>query len=170
MVSGGFDPIHIGHIRYIQEAKKRVGETAEVLCREALVHSFFDAFEFERLLERCLQLFPNHPRANYIKGLELREKQRFDESILFYKKAIENYPRTDRFHLNEAYNNIGTVYYELKDYAMAKASWEQALFLLPSDRMVKRNLLECIYENPGVPAESREMSPMIARLFERRMT
>jgi hypothetical protein len=27
-------------LKYIQEAKKRVGETAEVLCREAIVHSF----------------------------------------------------------------------------------------------------------------------------------
>ena len=29
-------------LKFIQEAKKRVGETAEVLCREAIVYSFFD--------------------------------------------------------------------------------------------------------------------------------
>ena len=31
MVSGGFDPIHIGHIRYIQEAKKLGDELVVVL-------------------------------------------------------------------------------------------------------------------------------------------
>ena len=94
-------------LKFIQEAKKRVGETAEVLCREAIVYSFFDEVEFDRLLNRCLDKFPNHPRANYIKGLNSREKERFLEAITFYKKAIDNYPKTDRYHLNEAYNNIG---------------------------------------------------------------
>ena len=155
-------------LKFIQEAKKRVGETAEVLCREAIVHSFFDEVEFDRLLNCCLDRFPNHPRANYIKGLHFREKGRFLEAITFYKKAIDNYPKTDRFHLNEAYNNIGTVYYELKNYKEAKESWERALFLLPSDRMVKANLLEFIYMNPSVPKKLREISPMVARFFEKK--
>ena len=157
-------------LKFIQEAKKRVGETAEVLCREAIVHSFFDEVEFHRLLNRCLDGFPNHPRANYIKGLSYREKGRFPEAITFYKKAIDNYPKTDRFHLNEVYNNIGTVYYELKNYKEAKESWERALFLLPSDRMVKENLLKCIYMNPSVPKKLREISPMVAKLFEKKIT
>jgi len=157
-------------LKYIAGAKKRVGETGEVLCREAIVYGFFDDAEYERLLNRCLKLFPNHPRANYIKGLLQREKENFSEAIIFYQKAIDNYPRTDRYHLNEAYNNIGTVYYELHDYAQAKAAWEQALFLLPSDRTVKRNLIEFIYANPEIPPELREMSPMVKRLLEGRRT
>jgi len=83
------------------------------------VYSFFDKAEFDRLLNRCLEQFPNHPRANYIMGINLREKERFSEAIDYYKKAIENYPKTDRYHLNEAYNNIGTVYYDLKNYKEA---------------------------------------------------
>ena len=154
-------------LKFIHEAKKRVGETAEVLCREAIVHSFFDEVEFDRLLNCCLDEYPNHPRANYIKGLNLRMKGRFPEAITFYKKAIYNYPKTDRFHLNEAYNNIGSVYFELKKYKEAKESWEQALFLLPSDRMVKQNLHEFIYANPSVPKKMREISPMVAMLFKK---
>ena len=157
-------------LKFIQEAKKRVGETAEVLCREAIVYSFFDEVEFDRLLNRCLDRFPNHPRANYIKGLNSREKGRFLEAITFYKKAIDNYPKTDRFHLNEVYNNIGTVYYELKNYKETKESWERALFLLPSDRMVKENLIECIYTNPSVPKKLRDISPMVAKLLEKKIT
>ena len=155
-------------LKYIQEAKKRVGETGEVLCREAIVYSMFDEAEFAQRLDHCLELFPNHPRANYIKGLQQREKENFSEALIFYKRAIDNYPRTDRYHLNEVYNNIGTVYYELKDYEQAKEAWEQALFLLPSDRTVKRNLIELIYSNPGLPAKLRKMSPMVERLFEGR--
>lgn len=157
-------------LKFIQEAKKRVGETAEVLCREAIVHSFFDEVESDRLLNRCLDRFPNHPRANYIKGLDSRKKGRFLEAITFYEKAIDNYPKTDRFHLNEAYNNIGTVYYELKNYKEAKESWERALFLLSSDRMVKGNLLKCIYMNPSVPKKLRKISPMVAKLLEKKIT
>jgi tetratricopeptide (TPR) repeat protein len=155
-------------LKYIQEAKKRVGETAEVLCREAIVYSFFDKAEFDRLLNRCLEQFPNHPRANYIMGINLREQERFSDAIVYYKKAIESYPKTDRYHLNEAYNNIGSVYYDLKNYEEAKASWEQALFLLPSDRMVKQNLLQFIYMNPAVPEKLRIMGPMVAKFFEKR--
>lgn len=84
-------------LQFIQEAKKLVGETAEVLCREAIVHSFFDEIYFDRLLNRCLDRFPNHPRANYIKGLHFRNKGRFLGAVTFYKKAIDNYPKTDRF-------------------------------------------------------------------------
>ncbi|MCP4717746.1 MAG: tetratricopeptide repeat protein [Deltaproteobacteria bacterium] len=154
-------------LKYIQEAKKRAGETAEVLCREAIVYSFFDEAEFKRLLERCLERFPEHPRANYIMGLHCREQRRFQKAVTFYAKAIENYPRTDRFHLNEVYNNIGTVYYELSKYQEAKEAWEQALFLLPSDRTVKGNLIECIYSNPDVPEPLRKVGPLVARFFEK---
>jgi len=153
-------------LKSIQEAKAKVGETAEVLCREALVYSYVDACECERRIERCLELFPNHPRANYVKGLTCREKELFPEALHYYQRAIENYPQTDRFHLNETYNNIGTVYYEMGDYARAKESWEKGLFLLPSDDMVKQNLIEFIYSNPDIPPALREMSPMVRRLFE----
>ena len=115
-------------LKFIQEAKKRVGETAEVLCREAIVYSFFDKAESDRLLNLCLERFPNHPRANYIMGITLREKERYSEAIVYYKKAIESYPKTDRYHLNEAYNNIGTVYYDLKSYKEAKESWSRLYF------------------------------------------
>ncbi len=153
-------------LKWLLDAKAKVGETGEVLCREAIVYSYFDAAECERRIDRCLELFPNHPRANYVKGINCREKGLLPEAIHYYQKAIENYPRTDRFHLNEAYNNIGTVYFDLDDYAGAKESWEKALFLLPSDSMVKRNLTEFIYSNPDLPGSVREISPMVKRLFE----
>jgi hypothetical protein len=36
--------------------------------------------------------------------------------------------------------------------------------------MVKGNLLECIYLNPAVPKKLREISPMVAKLLEKKIT
>jgi hypothetical protein len=50
----------------------------------------------------------------------------------------------------------------------AKSAWEQALIMLPSDRMVRENLIEFIYDNPEVPEAVREISPFIRKFMERR--
>lgn len=57
---------------WIAKAKAIVGETAEVLCREAIVISFFDAKKSEKVLERCLAVNPRHPRASYIVNVAKR--------------------------------------------------------------------------------------------------
>ena len=86
------------------------------------MYIFFDDDECDQRIDRCLDLFLDHPRANYVKGINCREKGLLPEAINYYQKAIEHYPQTDRFHLNEAYNNIVTVYFDLVDYARAKDS------------------------------------------------
>lgn len=70
-------------------------------------------------------------------------------AILNYKEAIANYPETDHFHLNEAYNNLGVVFHELGDLAHAKIAWEKALVYLPSDKVTQENLREFIYHRQG---------------------
>lgn len=122
---------------WIAKAKGVVGETAEVLCREAIVLSFFDPEKSEKVLERCLAMNPRHPRANYIRGISLKEHGDLKGAVAAYEVAIANYPKTDRFHLNESYNNLGTAYYEMGDYPRAKTSWEQGLVTLPSDKTVR---------------------------------
>lgn len=152
---------------YIAQAKKIVGETAEVLCREAVVHSFFDLKKAEQILEKCLSVNPNHPRAHYMRGIFLRDRGDPKGSAASYEKAIENYPKTDRYHLNEAYNNLGTAHYSMRNYQGAKAAWEQALLLLPSDKMVRQNLIEFIYSNPEVPEPLREMNPLVGCILKK---
>jgi tetratricopeptide (TPR) repeat protein len=144
-------------LEWIAGAKKIAGETAEVLCREAIVYSYFDQKKSDEVLARALQVNPNHPRALYILGIHLKEKGDLKGAATAYETAIAHYPSTDRFHLNEAYNNLGSVRYDMRDYARAKSAWEQALILLPSDRMVRQNLIEFIYENPIVPLPVREV-------------
>ena len=84
---------------------------------------------------------------------------------MFYKTAIEHYPKDDTFHLNETYNNLGTAFFNLKKYQDAKESWEKALVLLPSDRLVKANLVKYIYKNREVPEPLREISPFIEKFL-----
>ena len=45
-------------------------------------------------------------------GIEHMQQRRIGSAIKEYKKAIENYPQTDRYHLNETWNNLGTAYFE----------------------------------------------------------
>ncbi|MEI7973483.1 MAG: tetratricopeptide repeat protein [Bdellovibrio sp.] len=152
-------------LRYMKQAEEKVGRTAEILCRYAICWSFFDMEKCKKYLDEALMLNPNHPRANYISGIEAVADEKYDKAIGFYQKAIESYPENDKFHLNETYNNLGTAYFSLKKYKEAKEVWKKAVVLLPSDEMAKRNLFEFIYENPSVPKGLREISPFIEKFL-----
>jgi tetratricopeptide (TPR) repeat protein len=155
-------------LRHMKEAEAKVGRTSEVVCRYAICWSFFDQKKSAELLQEAFEVDPRHPRLNYILGIESVAAEKYHEAIKFYETAIENYPKDDKFHLNETYNNLGTAYFELKKYKEAKDVWEKALVLLPSDRMVKQNLFEFIYQNPDVPKDLREVSPFIEKYLTRR--
>jgi tetratricopeptide (TPR) repeat protein len=132
-------------LEWIAKAKNIVGETAEVVCREAIIYSFFDTEKSEAILNKCLEINPNHPRAHYLRAITLTERDNHQGVIAAYETAIRNYPRTDHYHLNEAYHNLGTAFYAIGDLLKAKAAWEQALLHLPADKMTKRNLEDFIY-------------------------
>ena len=150
-------------LMFMGEAEKKVGRTAEIVCRYAICWSFFDRGKSLEYLAEAIAINPNHPRANYILGIEAKQDQNYDEAITYYKKAIDNYPKDDKYHLNETYNNLGSACYSCGQFADAKEAWERALVLFPSDPMVRDNLIECIYENPDVPLEVRKISPFIER-------
>jgi len=150
-------------LHFMKEAELKVGLTAEVLCRYGICWSYFDHKESIEYLEKAIQKNPNHPRTNYILGIEAVENKNYLMAIQYYQNAIKHYPKEDKFHLNETLNNLGSVYYRLMQYQEAKATWEKALVLLPNDEIIKRNLIECIYENPIIPEQIREISPFIKR-------
>ena len=134
-------------LRWLEKAREVVGTTGEILCREAIIYSFFDRTKYLELLDRCLKEFPNYPRAYYIRGIELRSTNNFDDAITAYKTAISLYPNSDQYHLNESYYNLGHVLYANHDLDGAKEAWEKALFFMPSDREVKNILNKLIYKN-----------------------
>lgn len=151
---------------YMKKAEEKAGETAEVLCRYAIVWSFFDEEKYAECLNKAKEKYPDHPRLNYILGIDAVAEDKNELAIIYYQKAIQNYPENDKFHLNETYNNLGSAYYRLGQYQQAKEAWEKGLMYLPIDKMTKRNLISYIYMNPDVPDELKEISPFIARFFE----
>lgn len=160
-----------GHLKkalqYMKEAEDKVGRTAEVVCRYSICWSFFDMSKSEILLEEALTLNPQHPRANYVKGIDAVSKKEYVKALEYYQTALDNYPPEDRFHQNETYNNMGTAYYSLERYKDAKEAWEKALVLFPTDQMTKNNLYDFIYNNPIVPADQRAISPFIGKYLSR---
>lgn len=152
-------------LQYMKLAEEKSGRTAEILCRYAICWSFFDMDKYKEYLNEALKKNPNHPRANYISGIQAVADENYDEAIKFYETAIKHYPENDKFHLNETYNNLGTAYFSLKKYREAKEVWEKAVVLLPSDEITKRNLFEFIYENPMVPKALREINPFIEKFL-----
>ncbi len=126
--------------RFIEQAKNKVGETPEVICREAIICSFFDEKKYLERLLACLKVNPKHPRAHYLLGLTAAHKGLYDDAIEHYTNAIDFYPPTDHFHLNEAYNNLGVVYKEMGSHDLAREAWQKALLYAPHDSYTKRNL------------------------------
>lgn len=141
-------------LKYMDKAKAKAGETPEVLCRYAIIHSFSDKKKSYEYRDRCLALNPNHPRANYILGIDRKETGDQKGAIEAYGIAAQNYPPGDRFHLNEVWNNMGTAYYELGNYRDARKAWEKALSYMPQDNMVRDNLERLIYNNPMILKKS----------------
>jgi tetratricopeptide (TPR) repeat protein len=127
-------------LEWIAKAKQIVGETAEVLCRESVVYSFFDEQKSEELLNKCFSINPNHPRAHYLRGITLKENGNLYRAITSYETAIAHYPSSDHYHLNEAYNNLGTVFHEMGDLVKAKQTWEKALLYMPKDKITRQTL------------------------------
>jgi len=111
---------------WLAKAEKIGGRTAEVVCRASIVYSFFDPEKSEELLGECLEMNPNHPRAHYLRALLLKGAGDYKGAILAYETAIKNYPATDKYHLNEVYNNLGVLLYDMGKSAEAKSVWEQA--------------------------------------------
>ena len=139
-----------------------------MLCRYGIVYSYFNPKRAEEYFEKCQRHFPNYPRTHYIRGIELVEKGDREGALASYKKAIEAYLPTDKYHLNEVWNNVGTIHYEMGQLADAKAAWERALLYLPSDTMVKENLVSCIYTNPAASEALRHPSPFVKHFMAAR--
>ena len=126
-------------IHWLEKAKTKIGETAEIVCREAIVYSLLDMEKSDALLDQCLTLQPTHPRAHYLRALRYKEEGNTKEALRFYEKAAALYPETDHFHLNEVYNNIGVLQFEMGDYKAAKSAWGKALLYLPKDAITQEN-------------------------------
>ena len=152
-------------VQWLDKARSKVGETAELLCRYAIVYSYNSDAKFHEYLERALEKNPNHPRSHYLLGLDHSEHERLEAAVVAYQRAIACYPATDKYHLNETWNNLANMYYRLERHREAKGAWEKALTYAPYDEVTRRNLQTCIYDNDELPDDLRRPSPFMARLL-----
>lgn len=152
-------------LKWLDKARSKVGETAELLCRYAIVHSYESEAKFHEYLARTLQKNPNHPRTHYLLGLDHADHERLEAAVVAYQRAIACYPATDKYHLNETWNNLANVYYRLERHRDAKGAWEKALTYAPYDAVTRKNLQTCIYDNDELPEELRRPSPFVVRLL-----
>ncbi len=152
-------------LKWMDEAKGKVGETAEVLCRYGIVYSYRSEEEFLRHLELALKANRLHPRTHYLFGILYKQKGELTKAAASYESAIANYPSSDKFHLNETWNNLGTIRFEQRDFAKAKGAWEKALMYMPRDQNAKANLIKCIYENSELSKELRTPSPFVTKFL-----
>jgi len=152
-------------IQWLDKARGKVGETAEILCRYAIVLSRDSEAAFHQYIQRALEKNPNHPRAHYLLGLDHSEHERLKDAAAAYERAIQCYPATDKYHLNETWNNLGNVYYRDNRIQEAKGAWEKALTYAPRDEVTRSNLREFIYDNEALSDELRKPSPFVARLL-----
>jgi tetratricopeptide (TPR) repeat protein len=134
------DGLHEEALEWILKAEKIVGNTAEVLCRKAIIYSFTDKKKCAEYLEKCLEVNPQHPRAHYVLGILLNKTGDYEAAIAAYLKAISYYLSTDHYHLNEVYNNLANVYHEIGEHTKAVAAWKTALEYSPTDKMARMNL------------------------------
>ena len=136
------DGLHETAVAWMAEAERIVGNTAEVLCRKAIVYSFFDKKKHDEYLQKCLEVNPQHPRAHYLQGIDFKDKGEYEAAIAAYLRSIQYYLPTDNYHLNEAYHNLGCVYHQIGEQAKAVAAWKKALEYSPTDKMTQKNLKE----------------------------
>ena len=96
--------------------------------------------KYAKYLQKCLEANPHHPRAHYLQAIELSKNDDYKGAIDAYLKSIQYYSPSDRYHLNEAYNNLANVYYNMGDQVKAVKAWKIALEYSPTDKFAQRNL------------------------------
>lgn len=81
------------------------------------------------------KLYPHAAVKEFKEGVKADQKQRIDEAILHYEKAVELAPK---FYL--ARNNLGTLYLGKSEYDSARKQFESVLELNPNDGSAYFNL------------------------------
>lgn len=89
-----------------------------------------------RLLKQVVEDYPKYEKAAYVVGAVSYDIRNFDDSILYYEKAIKLNPNND-----DAYYGLATAEYGKKNYAKSKAYCNKALEINPDHKMAK-DLLE----------------------------
>ena len=107
-------------------------------------------------LEKALKLSPGNPRALFYQAMVWRVQGKYADAIHNLKQVIAAYPR-----VRQAHDELGSDYYELKQYDLAREQYEALQAIDPDDLSAHYNLAR-IYRRLGMKEKAAEQAAMFA--------
>jgi len=92
----------------------------------------------QQVLRKALDLDGELAKSNYFYALTLKTQGKYDEALLYLRKALDKYPR-DRVVRNQA----GRILFLKRQYAEAIREFEETLRVDPEDLQAHYNLMLC---------------------------
>jgi tetratricopeptide (TPR) repeat protein len=106
-------------------------------------------------LENAVDAAPNDARAHYALGNAYFDAQRYVEAGGAYRQAT-----TLDSTFADAYTNLGLVYRVEGDIESAIAQYEQALALVPTDAVTRRNLIVALESADRLPQAASHLAEL----------
>ena len=151
----------------LETAERLVQKSIELSGQDATTHHLLGSMYYLRRQydnavtesRKALDLSPNSAEANYWYGHALRYAGRFDEAILFFKKAIRLNSITPLYYLN----NIAWAYAFSEQYEKAIPIWNKAIERNP-DYFFAYLGLTMVYQLSGNELKAREAAAEVMRI------
>ncbi|RJS86412.1 tetratricopeptide repeat protein [Methanophagales archaeon] len=106
--------------------------------------------EAKRWLNKVFSIDPDYPKALYNLGVIHSEREKWEEAVEAYERAIEHYPSSAKNEIADAYQNLGCALWETGRKNEALDTWKTCLKYNPKQEYAKRNLKEFTNEY-GLP-------------------
>jgi tetratricopeptide (TPR) repeat protein len=110
----------------------------------------------EENLNKALQLDPGNARATFYLASIRKIQNDYDSSIDLFKQVIAKFPR-----LRDAHRELGQIYYQQKNYEMARQEYE-ALQSIDVDDLSAHYNLQLIYRRLGMKDKAAEQAKYFA--------
>jgi len=117
----------------------------------ALANFFYQKYDIAlKALDKAKQLEPQSMRAVFYQALIYREQGKLDQAIDGFKQVLAAFPR-----LRDARTELGSTYYQLKRFDLARAEFESLQQIDPDDLSAHYNLMR-IYQRLGLKKQAAE--------------
>ncbi|MBI3651261.1 MAG: tetratricopeptide repeat protein [Acidobacteria bacterium] len=117
----------------------------------ALANFFYQKYDLSlQALNKALKLEPESLRALFYQSLIYREQGKLEAAIEGLQKVIVAFPR-----LREARTELGSTYYQLKKFELARGQFEALQTIDPDDLSAHYNLMR-IYQRLGMRKQAAE--------------
>ncbi len=124
---------------------------ADGFINVALSNFFYQKFDIAlKALDKAKQLEPQSMRAVYYQALIYREQGKLTQAIDGFKQALAAFPR-----LRDARMELGSTFYQLKKFDLARAEFEALQQIDPDDLSAHYNLMR-IYQRLGMKKQAAE--------------